>query len=108
MIVVCGIVSAGDSDSLPAEENFAQLSSHWHSRTMPQWLNGERIGIIIDDTGWRNTTAFDLGVNRLSSRGRYRRSVRRIRRIRNGCSTAAPVGKNVAPSHSSEAFRTAA
>ncbi len=39
-----------------------QLANHWHSRTMPQSLSGKRIGIIVDDTGWRNTTAFDLGV----------------------------------------------
>ena len=29
---------------------------------MPQALFGKRVGIIVDDTGWRNTTAFDLGV----------------------------------------------
>ncbi|AJC80163.1 aspartate/ornithine carbamoyltransferase domain-containing protein [Rhizobium etli bv. phaseoli str. IE4803] len=40
----------------------AQLANHWQSRTMPQSLSGKRIGIIVDDTGWRNTTAFDLGV----------------------------------------------
>ncbi|ANK91534.1 MULTISPECIES: ornithine carbamoyltransferase [unclassified Rhizobium] len=40
----------------------AQLAKRWNSRTMPQSLSGKRIGIIVDDTGWRNTTAFDLGV----------------------------------------------
>ncbi|SCX34013.1 Ornithine carbamoyltransferase [Agrobacterium rosae] len=29
---------------------------------MPQTLQGKRVGIIVDDTGWRNTAAFDLGV----------------------------------------------
>jgi len=32
---------------------------------MPQTLRGKRVGIIVDDTGWRNTTAFDLGVKAL-------------------------------------------
>lgn len=38
-----------------------QFAEHWRERTMPQALLGKRIGIIVDDTGWRNTTAFDLG-----------------------------------------------
>lgn len=29
---------------------------------MPQSLQGKRIALIADDGGWRNTTAFDLGV----------------------------------------------
>lgn len=54
--------------SLPADtiikliDRSHQLAKHWHSRTMPQSLSGKRIGIIVDDTGWRNTTAFELGV----------------------------------------------
>ncbi|MBB4192654.1 ornithine carbamoyltransferase [Rhizobium aethiopicum] len=39
-----------------------QLAKHWAGRTMPQSLHGKRVGIIVDDTGWRNTAAFDLGV----------------------------------------------
>ncbi|MGZ9720288.1 ornithine carbamoyltransferase [Rhizobium miluonense] len=38
-----------------------QLTTHWHERTMPQSLLGKRVGVVVDDTGWRNTTAFDLG-----------------------------------------------
>jgi len=38
-----------------------ELAKHWHERTMPQSLRGKRVGIVADDTGWRNTTAFDLG-----------------------------------------------
>lgn len=38
-----------------------QFAKHWSDRAMPQVLHGKRIGVIIDDTGWRNTTAFDLG-----------------------------------------------
>ena len=29
---------------------------------IPQSLAGVRIALIVDDTGWRNTTAFELGV----------------------------------------------
>ncbi|WP_434733927.1 hypothetical protein NL154_09100 [Rhizobium sp. YTUHZ044] len=29
---------------------------------MPQSLHGKRVSLIVDDTGWRNTAAFDLGV----------------------------------------------
>lgn len=29
---------------------------------MPQTLKDKRVGLINDDTGWRNTAAFDLGV----------------------------------------------
>ncbi len=49
--VILGIIDRAD-----------QLAKHWHERTMPQALFGKRVGIIVDDTGWRNTTAFDLGV----------------------------------------------
>ncbi len=38
------------------------LAHDWSKRTMPQLLKGKRIGLIVDDTGWRNTAAFDLGI----------------------------------------------
>ena len=43
-------------------ERAKQLANHWSGNTMPQTLDGKRIGLIVDDTGWRNTTAFELGV----------------------------------------------
>lgn len=43
-------------------ERAEQLATHWDRRTMPQTLQGKRVGIIVDDSGWRNTAAFDLGV----------------------------------------------
>lgn len=43
-------------------ERAEQLATHWDDRTMPQTMKGKRVGIIVDDTGWRNTVAFDLGV----------------------------------------------
>ncbi|MGI0525524.1 ornithine carbamoyltransferase [Rhizobium giardinii] len=38
------------------------LASAWADRRMPQSLQGKRVALIADDNGWRNTTAFDLGV----------------------------------------------
>ncbi|WFU68805.1 ornithine carbamoyltransferase [Bradyrhizobium sp. CB2312] len=38
------------------------LAAAWHDRAMPQTLAGKRVGLIVDDGGWRNTTAFDLGI----------------------------------------------
>ncbi|WP_041706292.1 ornithine carbamoyltransferase [Pseudomonas fulva] len=39
-----------------------ELAQRWDERNMPSTLRGKRVGVIVDDTGWRNTTAFDLGV----------------------------------------------
>lgn len=39
----------------------AELAEAWRERRMPQSLAGRRIALIVDDGGWRNTTAFDLG-----------------------------------------------
>jgi len=38
------------------------LAAAWNDRSMPQSLAGKRVAVIADDGGWRNTTAFDLGV----------------------------------------------
>ncbi|OLP56048.1 ornithine carbamoyltransferase [Rhizobium rhizosphaerae] len=38
------------------------LATLWTERRMPQSLTGRRVGLISDDTGWRNMTAFDLGI----------------------------------------------
>ncbi len=38
------------------------LADAWTERRMPQSLQGKRVALIADDSGWRNTTAFDLGV----------------------------------------------
>jgi ornithine carbamoyltransferase len=39
-----------------------ELAHLWGARRMPQSLTGKRIGLVVNDTGWRNTTAFDLGI----------------------------------------------
>ncbi|MCP3389898.1 ornithine carbamoyltransferase [Bradyrhizobium sp. CCGB12] len=38
------------------------LAAAWSNRAMPQRLAGKRAALITDDSGWRNTTAFDLGI----------------------------------------------
>jgi len=38
------------------------LATAWADRAMPQSLSGKRFALINDDSGWRNTTAFDLGI----------------------------------------------
>ncbi|MEH2527894.1 MULTISPECIES: ornithine carbamoyltransferase [unclassified Bradyrhizobium] len=38
------------------------LATAWNDRAMPQSLSGKRVALIADDSGWRNTTAFDLGI----------------------------------------------
>ncbi|MCP3372047.1 ornithine carbamoyltransferase [Bradyrhizobium cajani] len=38
------------------------LAGAWSDRAMPQCLAGKRAALIADDGGWRNTTAFELGV----------------------------------------------
>jgi ornithine carbamoyltransferase len=43
-------------------ERSQELASLWEARRMPQSLTGKRIGLVVNDTGWRNTTAFDLGI----------------------------------------------
>ncbi|MBB4439712.1 MULTISPECIES: ornithine carbamoyltransferase [Rhizobium] len=39
-----------------------ELAEAWDKRAMPQSLAGKRVALIVDDGGWRNTTAFDLGI----------------------------------------------
>jgi ornithine carbamoyltransferase len=34
----------------------------WQDRRMPQSLSGRRVALVVDDGGWRNTTAFELGI----------------------------------------------
>ncbi|CAN7452072.1 ornithine carbamoyltransferase [Neorhizobium tomejilense] len=38
------------------------LGQAWRERRMPKSLEGRRVALIVDDGGWRNTTAFDLGI----------------------------------------------
>jgi ornithine carbamoyltransferase len=38
------------------------LRGLWQGRRMPQSLAGRRVALVVDDGGWRNTTAFELGI----------------------------------------------
>lgn len=38
------------------------LATMWSERRVPQALEGKRVALVVDDSGWRNTTAFDLGI----------------------------------------------
>ena len=52
-----------DADTILSIVARAQvLAAAWTDRAMPQSLAGKRVALIVDDGGWRNTTAFDLGV----------------------------------------------
>jgi ornithine carbamoyltransferase len=39
-----------------------EMQRLWTARTMPSSLAGRRVALIVDDDGWRNTFAFDLGI----------------------------------------------
>ncbi|MGJ4888286.1 ornithine carbamoyltransferase [Bradyrhizobium sp. HKCCYLRH3099] len=59
------ILALGDLDSsdiLGMLMRAQELAACWRARAMPQALAGRRIALVVDDGGWRNTTAFDLGV----------------------------------------------
>jgi len=38
------------------------MESLWNDRCMPQGLANKRVALVVNDSGWRNTTAFDLGI----------------------------------------------
>lgn len=48
-------------DLLAILKRAQDLARNWSERRMPQSLSGKRIALVVDDGGWRNTTAFDLG-----------------------------------------------
>jgi ornithine carbamoyltransferase len=39
-----------------------ELKRFWDERRTPPSLRDRRIALVVDDGGWRNTTAFDLGI----------------------------------------------
>src|SRR5215470_7463286 len=51
------------SDLLAILKRAQDLAGYWSERRMPQSLSGKRIALVVNDGGWRNTTAFDLGVS---------------------------------------------
>ncbi|MGC2781255.1 MAG: ornithine carbamoyltransferase [Bradyrhizobium sp.] len=50
------------SDILAMLRRAQQLAACWTERRMPQSFAHKRIALVVDDGGWRNTTAFDLGI----------------------------------------------
>lgn len=50
------------SDLMRILERSSEMAQCWRERRMPQSLQGKRIGLVVNDSGWRNTTAFDLGI----------------------------------------------
>ncbi|ONG58166.1 ornithine carbamoyltransferase [Pseudoroseomonas deserti] len=55
-------------DDLPPDQLIAileravELARLWTARRMPQSLAGRRLALVVNDGGWRNTSAFDLGI----------------------------------------------
>ncbi|WP_159996943.1 ornithine carbamoyltransferase [Roseomonas sp. 18066] len=55
-------------DDLPPDQIIAileravALARFWSARRMPQSLAGRRLALVVNDGGWRNTSAFDLGI----------------------------------------------
>ncbi|MEW6344130.1 MAG: ornithine carbamoyltransferase [Pseudomonadota bacterium] len=39
-----------------------EMAQLWRERRMPQSLSNKRVALVVNDTGWRNTTAFNLGI----------------------------------------------
>ena len=43
-------------------ERAQDMAAFWNERRMVQSLAGRRFALVVNDNGWRNTTAFDLGI----------------------------------------------
>jgi len=52
----------GASDIMTIVERAQDMAACWNERRMVQALAGYRFALVVNDTGWRNTTAFDLGI----------------------------------------------
>lgn len=50
------------SDLLSILRRAQNFHGYWSERRVPLSLSGKRIALIVTDGGWRNTTAFDLGI----------------------------------------------
>jgi ornithine carbamoyltransferase len=49
-------------DAMAIIERAQDMAGFWSQRRMVQSLAGRRIALVVNDSGWRNTTAFDLGI----------------------------------------------
>jgi ornithine carbamoyltransferase len=50
------------SDIMAIIERAQDMAALWKQRRMVQSLAGHRFALVVNDSGWRNTTAFDLGI----------------------------------------------
>ena len=50
------------ADIMAIMERAQDMAAFWNDRRMVQSLAGRRFALVVNDTGWRNTTAFDLGI----------------------------------------------
>src|SRR5882757_8983629 len=50
------------SEIMTIVERAQDMAAFWNQRRMVQSLAGYRFALVVNDTGWRNTTAFDLGI----------------------------------------------
>jgi ornithine carbamoyltransferase len=50
------------SDVMAIVERAQDMAAFWKQRRMVQSLAGHRFALVVNDGGWRNTTAFDLGI----------------------------------------------
>lgn len=50
------------SDVMAIIERAQDMAGFWSQRRMVQSLAGRRLALVVNDGGWRNTTAFDLGI----------------------------------------------
>src|SRR3546814_8717668 len=52
-----------EGEAIPVLARASELAAAWSERRMPATLNGRRVALVVNDGGWRNTTAFHLGVS---------------------------------------------
>jgi ornithine carbamoyltransferase len=59
---VLALSDLSGSDVMAIVERAQDMAAFWNQRRMVQSLAGYRLALVVNDSGWRNTTAFDLGI----------------------------------------------
>jgi ornithine carbamoyltransferase len=59
---VLALTDLGVSDVMTIIERAQDMAAFWNQRRMVQSLAGRRFALVVNDSGWRTTTAFDLGI----------------------------------------------
>src|SRR3546814_11848937 len=54
-----------EGEAIPVLARASELAAAWSERRMPATLTGRRVALVVNDGGWRNTTAFQPGVSAL-------------------------------------------